>query len=447
MDLQLLLDFSRRRRKSLLLLAAFGFSGYGLYRLYHYPSISKKRKTLVKLAKTLISVADAVSDSADSIGVVSRDLKLFLRSDSDEIPNSLKQISKIARSEEFSASLVRVTEALTIGVVRGYKSESKSEDESQMKSNFSDRVLDKVFSAAGSGFASVVVGSFARNLVLGFYSAKRAVEGLDSGGVGRLGCDGSAAVPGWVNWVCSDKFRELIGDCIKLFVSTAVAVYLDRTMEINTYDDIFTGLTNPKHESKVKDMLVSVCNGAIETLVKTSHQVLAVPRSSSGSNSSSISEFDKDKAIVDRGNDTISNTTQVVDKTELVSELSSERSPDELKDKDSAGWVTRVSSTLAVPSNRSFVLDVTGRVTFETVRSFLDFLLWKLLDGLKSGTSVVHGEALGRGLEVMRYIGAKSVVIATICLALCLHVVVGTRALVPAWESMQLRSCKIPHLS
>lgn len=404
--------------------------------------MSKKRRTLVKLLKTLVSIADAVSDSAESIGIISRDLKLFLRSDSDEIPNSLKQVSKIARSEEFSASLVRVTEALTAGVLRGYKSESEKVDGSQTSYNFSDRVLDKVFSAAGSGFASVVVGSFARNLVLGFYSADRTVEGLDSSG---LGCDGSSAVPGWVNWVCGEKCRELIGDCIRLFVSTAVAVYLDKTMDINTYDEIFTGLTNPKHERKVKDMLVSVCNGAIETLVKTSHQVLAGSSSSSSSTSYSSPDSNKNKAIVSRVDDAISNTTGVLDGKMLLPELSTEGASNEFK--DGGGWVSRVSSTLAVPSNRRFVLDLTGRVTFETVRSFLDFLMWKLLDGLKWGTHVIHGEAVGRGLEIMRYIGAKSVVIVTICLALCLHVLVGTLALVPAWESMPVQLCKIPQLS
>ncbi|EHA8591061.1 protein PHLOEM PROTEIN 2-LIKE A10 [Cocos nucifera] len=392
------LEFSRRRRRWLLLAATAGISGYGAYKLYHLPSVARKRRKLARLVGMLVAVASSASSSAETVALVSSDLNRFLRSDTDEIPTSLKQISKIAHSDEFSGSLSRVSEALTVGISRGFQS-SAVPSESVSSSSFSDRFLDKLLSTAGSGFASVVAGSFARSLVMAFSS-----RGTDGGEVGRTQSD-SPAVPRWVHVICSDKCREMIGDCIQLFVSTAVAVYLDKTMDINPYDEIFSGLTNPKHEAKVKDMLTSVCNGAVETLVKTSHQVLT--SSNSGSSVNRIQDF--------------------------VREEENERKISfDHKSEDGGGWVQQVSSTLAVPSNRRFVLDVTGRVTFETVRSFLDFVLWRLYEGARRGVNAVSEEVVARGLEVLRFISAKSMVIVTICLTLCLHVLTGMTVLMPA---------------
>ncbi|GAB2228277.1 hypothetical protein Drorol1_Dr00010108 [Drosera rotundifolia] len=406
MDFQLIqkgIEFTRRRRKWLVLATLFGASTYTAYKLYHSPSIATKRRKLLKLFGAFVAVIESVSDCAESIRIVSRDLNEFLRSDCDEIPNSLRQISKIARSEEFGKSLTRVFEALTVGVLTGYRRCEVKGD-----SGVVDRVMDRVLSNAGTGFVSVVVGSFARNLVLGFY------EGGGVGGVGRVDSRGLVKL---MNVMCSEEAKTMMADCIQVFVSTAVAVFLDKTMGINAYDEFFAGLTNPKHEGRVRDMLVSVCNGAVETLVRTSHQVLtkkdkSCSCSKSDTNSCSTSDLERD---VDQGKEAV--------------DLMERWTLDKIQN---SKWVTSVSSTLAVPSNRRFVLHITGRVTFETFRSIVEFFLWKVADGLKQSTNFVHNQVIDRGLQVVRYFSAKSSIIITICLALILHVLCGTRALLPA---------------
>ncbi|KAE8659180.1 Protein PHLOEM PROTEIN 2-LIKE A10 [Hibiscus syriacus] len=273
MDLQLMnnaLTISARKKKWVIGIGICGVFGYGFYKVYNLPSVEKKRKKLLKFLGALITLAESVSDSVETINFVSRDLREFMQSDSDQIPNSLRQISKIIRSEGFSQSLIGVTEALTVGVSRGYKLEAGNGVELETgsgNSSFTDRVLDMIFSNAGTGFASIVVGSFARNLVLGFYSNGGETNGSSSNG-------GPSDMPKWINVLYDDKSKELIADCIQRLVSAAVAVYLDKTADINTYDEMFSGMTNPKHQNNVRDILVSVCNGAVATLVKTTYQVL-----------------------------------------------------------------------------------------------------------------------------------------------------------------------------
>ncbi|KAI9074573.1 hypothetical protein K1719_043414 [Acacia pycnantha] len=413
-------DYARKRKKWLFLLAALGFTGYGAFKIYHSPSITRKRKRLSKLLGALISVSEAVSESAEALGVVSRDMKEFLRTDSDQLPNSLKQISKITRSREFSDSLVNFTQALTLGVLRSSQSNTDHNQTSD-SSSLVDRLVDKLFAPSGASFVSIIVGSFARNLVLGFYSHGHSSGGSNSSSSNTISvrnlCSSnleSEPMSTWVDAICSDKCRDLIGNCVQLFVSTAVTVYLDKTMHINPYDDFFCGLTNPKRESKVRDMVVSVCNNAIETLVKTSHQVLTSSDPSTNSSSTAYLPIEEDSSPTKDEN--------------LEEETSSVELKEDSDEEKESGWMGKVSSTLAVPSNRRLILDVTGRVTFETVRSFMEFVLEKFCACIIRFADVVH-ETIA---EIVRYVAAKSAVIITICLSLCLHLMGGAWAFVPA---------------
>ncbi|XP_075484651.1 LOW QUALITY PROTEIN: protein PHLOEM PROTEIN 2-LIKE A10 [Primulina tabacum] len=417
------LNFAGRKKRWIFLLGLIGISTYGVYKVYHITSVSRKTERIMKILGSLVSMAEMVSDSAEAVSLVSRDLKEFLKSDSDEIPNTLRQLSKIARSEEFSESVIRVSQAMTVGVLRGYKVGDGGIKLQEMdKLSLPDRIMDKLMSGAGTGFISVIIGSFARNLVLGFYGNDSA-EGPSESGQSDMKSS-SMTSSRWLDMISDDRCRVLVADSIKTFIGTAVAVYLDKTMDVNFYDEMFSGLTNPKHQNDMKSILVSLCNGMVETLVKTSHQVLTSSKSGPilGSNDSS--------SIIDH-----TEASSLKSKKGFESEASLGKVGGEMNgsiDLQKDGWMSSVSSTLAVPSNRKFLLDVTGRVTFETVRSVIEYFLWRTMEFLKRSLNVVHDEVVERGFEVVRYFGSKSSVILTLCLMLFLYIVGNTRVMLPA---------------
>ncbi|KAF2618389.1 hypothetical protein F2Q68_00042585 [Brassica cretica] len=132
-------------------------------------------------------------------------------------------------------------------------------------------LVDKAFSEEGGRFVSVVVGSFAKNLVLGFHSKE-------------VKNDSEETPPQWVRLLGDDdKCKKLLAACIERFANTAVSVYLDNTMDINRAGSIVSWVLG------VKDLLVTVSNGALQTIVRTSHDVFT--SSSSSSSRSDIEEI------------------------------------------------------------------------------------------------------------------------------------------------------------
>jgi len=362
------LALARRRRRWLLWAGAVA----GCYLIYRHPAVASRRRRLVRIASALASLADAAA-------AVASDLADFLRSDSDAVPQTLKQISKLAASREASASASALSGALAAGVLRGYYAATPGSGATPgTEAALSDRVLDRVLSPDGERLASAVAGSFGRHLVLAFYSAPSQPSATD------------ASPESWVDALTSRRCQRAIRSWVEVFTATAVGVFIDKTIHINTYDQLLAAAANPAYGARLQELFVALCSTSVETLVKTSHGVLSSANSTSedanaGANSSSNGAVGE-------------------------------------------GWVKTVSSALAVPSNRKLVLDLTGRATFEAVWSFLEFVLWKLHSGARAGSDAT----IAVGLRALRHMSDRSMVIATICIALCLHVFNSTWLLVPA---------------
>ncbi|CAH9069186.1 unnamed protein product [Cuscuta europaea] len=128
-------------------------------------------------------------------------------------------------------------------------------------------------------------------------------------------------------------------------------------MNNNPFDDLFSALINPKHETEVRYILVTVCQHTVETFIRTSHQVL-------------------------------SNNNQHLQ-----------------------------SNVLA--RNKKFIFDLTGKLTFETMKSFQEFVQERVSESLRRRAKLMHEKE--EALE--EYVRQKSSTAITAFLSLCLHIV------------------------
>jgi len=115
----------RRRARRLLLAATAAAAGYGLYR--HH------RRRIV----AALSLADAVSQ-------VGSDLAEFLRSDSDQVPRSLLQLSKLAASEPVSSAASSLSESLASGVLLAISSHQHQLRQQQQQQNPQTPLRDRI---------------------------------------------------------------------------------------------------------------------------------------------------------------------------------------------------------------------------------------------------------------------------------------------------------------
>ncbi|KAI5060771.1 hypothetical protein GOP47_0025191 [Adiantum capillus-veneris] len=556
--------FNSRRRKLLFAAAVLVGSGYASYNIYRSAAFTQRRKCLLHILSTLGFCCEALSQSAESLSILAGDLKSFLLSDDETVPQSLKQAFKIGQSEEFQESVTVLSAALARGLQRGINAKPRKEDlvhghghghcqfikqgwqgndtdfeseevacreirevsfttigqdqtrmhglkecmsrsraekggndwqdwEVKSYSNGSDmhaqhsqkvgivfdrikkpktsedlleRLVSKLFSEPGVGFASAISGTFARSLVLTLFD------------VSRNQISSSKKDPGSKNHQCTtfqidkgsvpiyakviavlhrDPCKTMLAECMRTFIGTAVTVYVDKTKDVNFCDEVVASITNTSHKDSMKEMLTTICNGAIETLVRTSYDALRERQgdATEGHEQAARSKWDIQQcSSVMAINGQLPCSTKVdqgeVDDSERGALPTYSQSDSQsslctitrgvLQGKNVEGaqsFIDGVSKALAIPSNHKLIVDMAGTMTSEAVRSFVNVVVStassQFNSKLQGSWSMLRDYISNyRSLQLQersRDMAAKAFVFASVCLAICLHMLTGSQLL------------------
>ncbi|GAQ91501.1 hypothetical protein KFL_007960060 [Klebsormidium nitens] len=479
---------------------------YAGYKVYTADVWTRAKQQLCAVEEACTALSHAAKGSGDIVHLVTTELETFLQSDSDEVPRSIRQMLKIAASQEFQQAAASLSGSLVKGVVGATQGQSpmsrslsggkcfstRDADWSgvdydgllQSKAaapylssrcacdaadepGFVDKVMDKLFTKPGRGFASAIVGSVVRELTAAY---------LDSGKGGKSG-DDSGPQPGLLDAVfekaCTDKGRALVTDCVTTLVVNAVTVFLDKTAGVNVYDDMWASMSKPGNKQQVRDLVGTLANSAVDTLVRTSHEVLtsekpsrppasALRERAAVTPSSSLeprvlwpeeryAEGEPAEERLRRAR-----IEEVIEREKGVGTSERRLQP---RGEPPAGergllpraavgvsrggastggenqaWLQELFQTLIDPQNRRFLMDVTGIAAYEAIRALvagLHEVLWRSPRSSPrqgGGGAGVASAVVGvsRTLDdYFRALAAKALVCVTVCLALCLNMVSG----------------------
>lgn len=531
---------SRRRRNVLLACGAVAAGGYVTYRIYQ----SRKRLRVFVFFESFSTLLDVLAQGSNTFTVVFRDLHGFLVSEEDEVPQTIKQLLKLARSSEAQDSISALSAAVSRGllstltssgsiaerrkpsaisrvstprgvsgdseetknvielgastslddrslspdddenvsgvldvdasssagvlldgvkaqvdssIARGTKEalqeglgvESSGNNDAEIvhsgKEHLVDRLAEKLFSESGKGFASAVVASASRSFV------NSVLEHINDAASTSRTEGGGEVVKGLVAFARSADGRAVLTDCIQTFVGTAVSVYLDRTKDINTFDELAASLGNPEHQGPITDLVTSICEASTRSFVRTSHEVLTSdPSSSSKQVTKATVSSCPDFGELFHDNE----GSEVFYDMGEQEPLSPSQSPVKWKGKTivqgrrgttvpSNNYMEQISKVIAVPSNRKLILEIAGTMTSSAVRSTIDVSLGKVsaaFSGNKGrgeqasskdepGYEAPRRSGVGEKLQAVgdatKAVMDKSVVLMTMCFAVCLHSVMG----------------------
>lgn len=252
--------------------------------LYKSDAVGGTRRYFARLRAALLAYVDALSAGADTVHTVLADLQRFLASDATDVPPRLRQLARLLASEEAAATTQQHVTALVRGVAGGLGhgdaevSRGSSGAGAQQLAPASprqqqpwrppgaragalDRLIEAALSERGQSLVSVAVSLGARNLVSSFLETQHRLR-VASGAPPRPDIPDRLLA-----FLAQPAGQQVVALATGAFVSHGVRSYMDESMEVNVYEDIFASISKPQHLEAVKACVGTFARAAVSAAV------------------------------------------------------------------------------------------------------------------------------------------------------------------------------------
>lgn len=275
----------RQARKYAVLGSAAALSAALAYQAYRSNVYGRGRAYVSRLQAALQRYSEALATGGELCASVLRDLQQFLESERDDVPHSLRQMSKLLQSPEFTSTATRTVEAVYRGVTgeppavlaclqrpvtlaqlpttsctassrplafaAGSEAPGASDHAQPAgpQQGALDKVLEALLSDRGHSLVSVAVSMGAKNMVAAYIdaSARAAADRSDAQGAAEPAFDDKL-----FSFMSTPAGQQLAVMAVAAFASNGMRIYMDKSLEINFYEDLFSSMAKPAHLEAVK---------------------------------------------------------------------------------------------------------------------------------------------------------------------------------------------------
>ena len=161
-------EFLKKHRHKLLATCAGAAVALYIYRTYSKPSNSSTLTTWQRWRQVVVNYAEALSSVSGTCSVLASDIHAFMTSNSGEMPQSLRQLSRLLQSEEVQNLLRTSASTMTQGVAQAAVGRVSPEEHGPPGPTSFDVVIEAVLSDRGRSLLGMAVGMASRNATSAF---------------------------------------------------------------------------------------------------------------------------------------------------------------------------------------------------------------------------------------------------------------------------------------
>lgn len=416
------------RGRELLVAASAAVACYAAYRALRARRSAAAYARLKGALRAAWATCAGFGEGARVLAALSLDVARFLESDEEEVPRSLAQACKLARSEAVQGAVNALAGACLRGALdAGRGGEGEGAAPSQVHS-LVDLVLSKVLTERGERFVAAVCGRVARDCAEVWAEQQQGRRQAASGG-GGAAADELSLKPLYealVAWSDRPAATQMVAACAGEMAKSATEVYMTKASRHSEYADMLDAVSeNPQRREVVVDMVGVACRVAAGAFREANRPYTPAPmRYAARSRPPSTTESDEDGSCT--------SGPPTPDKYDVVTPIRpSSRAAATVGTLVSGGGVgggggrmvrelAQLLPLLSKPEHRGLVRDVTCAAAGEVVRSATYGV------SLRRSERHVATDPVGAMAARARQAASQALVAVTGGVALMLYAVSGT---------------------